>query len=120
MTALLAGGIVFAGLALAYRSRPVFVPTSGPGDPIARYRAVVMGRIRWFAILPSALVGLLAGLVAQGSWATVQVFLHSESFGVKDPQFGLDNSFYAFDLPFYRFVLNFLFVILVITFWRAW
>lgn len=116
VTALVAGGIVFAGLALAYRSRPVFVPTSGPGDPIARYRAVVMSRIRWFAILPSALVGLLAGLVAQGSWATVQVFLHSESFGVKDPQFGLDNSFYAFDLPFYRFVLNFLFVILVITF----
>ncbi|GAA1888203.1 hypothetical protein LX12_002453 [Williamsia serinedens] len=116
VTAVVAGGIVFAGLALAYRSRPVFVPTSGPGDPIARYRAVVMGRIRWFAILPSALVGLLAGLVAQGSWATVQVFLHSESFGVKDPQFGLDTSFYAFDLPFYRFVLNFLFVILVITF----
>ncbi|GAA2066369.1 UPF0182 family protein [Williamsia deligens] len=116
VTAVIAGGIVFAGLALAYRSRPVFVPTSGPGDPIARYRAVVMGRIRWFAILPSALVGLLSGLVAQGSWATVQVYLHSQSFGVKDPQFHLDNSFYAFDLPFYRFVLNFLFVILVVTF----
>jgi uncharacterized membrane protein (UPF0182 family) len=116
VTALVAGGIVFAGLALAYRSRPVFVPTSGPGDPIARYRAVVMSRIRWFAILPAAFVGLLAGLVAQGSWATVQVFLNSEPFGVKDPQFGLDNSFYAFDLPFYRFLLNFLFVVLVVTF----
>src|SRR5688572_18139526 len=32
----LVGVIVFAGLALAYRSRPVFVPTNGPDDPLAR------------------------------------------------------------------------------------
>ena len=32
------GAIVFAGLALAYRTRPVFVPTQGPNDPVARYR----------------------------------------------------------------------------------
>ncbi|WP_188489553.1 UPF0182 family protein [Williamsia phyllosphaerae] len=113
---LIAAGIVFAGLALAYRSRPVFVPTTGPGDPIARYRTVVMSRIRWFAIVPALIIGLLSGLVAQGSWATVQTFLHSESFGQRDPQFGYDISFFAFDLPFFRFVLNFLFVLLVITF----
>ncbi|MGU3293656.1 UPF0182 family protein [Williamsia sp. M5A3_1d] len=111
-----AAAIVFTGLALAYRSRPVFVPTSGPGDPIARYRAVVMTRIRWFAIVPALIIGLLSGLVAQGSWATVQTFLHGESFGVKDPQFNYDVSFYAFDLPFFRFVLNFLFVLLVVAF----
>ena len=116
ISAVIAGLIVFGALWLAYRSRPVFVPTSGPGDPIARYRTVVMSRIRWFAIIPSVLVGLLAGLVAQGSWATIQVFLHGESFGVKDPEFGLDVGFYAFDLPFYRFVLNFLFVVVVIAF----
>jgi len=116
ISAVIAGLIVFVALWLAYRSRPVFVPTSGPGDPIARYRTVVMSRIRWFAIIPSVLVGLLAGLVAQGSWATIQVFLHGESFGVKDPEFGLDVGFYAFDLPFYRFVLNFLFVVVVIAF----
>ena len=116
ISALIAGLILFSALWLAYRSRPVFVPTTGPGDPIARYRTVVMSRIRWFAIVPSVLVGLLAGLVAQGSWATIQVFLHGESFGIKDPQFGLDVGFYAFDLPFYRFVLNFLFVIVVIAF----
>lgn len=112
----LAGLIIFAALWLAYRSRPVFVPTSGPGDPIARYRTLVMSRIRWFAIIPTVLIGLLAGLVAQGSWATVQVFLHGESFGIKDPEFNLDVGFYAFDLPFYRFVLNFLFVVVVIAF----
>ena len=112
----IAGLIIFGALWLAYRSRPVFVPTSGPGDPIARYRTVVMSRIRWFAIIPTLLVGLLAGLVAQGSWSTVQMFLNGESFGSKDPEFGLDVGFYAFDLPFYRFVLNYLFVVVVIAF----
>src|SRR5918994_5984009 len=41
---LVIGAIVFAGLALAYRSRPVFVPTIGPNDPVARYRTTVMSR----------------------------------------------------------------------------
>ena len=62
------------------------------------------------------LVGLLAGLVAQGSWATVQMYLHGQSFGTSDPQFGLDVGFYAFDLPFFRLVLNLLFVIVVVAF----
>ncbi|MBT0565620.1 UPF0182 family protein [Williamsia sp. CHRR-6] len=114
--AVIAGGIVFGGLALAYRARPVFVPTSGPGDPIARYRTVVMSRIRWFSLVPALLVGIIAGLVVQGSWSTVQVFLHSQPFGVTDPQFNLDVGFYAFDLAFYRLVLNFLFVVVVIAF----
>ncbi|RPA61214.1 UPF0182 family protein [Gordonia oryzae] len=116
ITAAIVGGIVFAAIAFAYRSRPVFVPTSGPGDPIARYRAAVMGRIRWFAIIPPVLMGVLSGLVAQGAWSTVQTFLHSTDFGETDPQFGIDISFYAFKLPFITFVLNFLFVIVVIAF----
>lgn len=110
------GLIVFGAIAMAYRLRPVFVPASGPNDPLARYRATVMARTRWFAILPSVLIGLLSGLVAQGSWATVQTFMHSESFGQRDPQFGLDVSFYAFDLPFYRLILNLLFVVVVVGF----
>src|SRR6476620_9659706 len=33
VAAVVMGGIVFAGMALAYRTRPVFVPTNGPNDP---------------------------------------------------------------------------------------
>ena len=44
------GGIVGLNLWLAYRARPVFVPVSGPDDPVARYRTVVMGRMRLFSI----------------------------------------------------------------------
>src|SRR6201992_544249 len=55
---LLVGGIVFGGLALAYRTRPVFVP-SNDNDPIARYRAVVVSRLRLVAAGIPVAIGLL-------------------------------------------------------------
>jgi uncharacterized membrane protein (UPF0182 family) len=110
VAALLIGGVVFAALALAYRNRPVFVPTAGPNDPVARYRTSVMARLRLFGIGVPVFIGLLAGIVGQTYWVQVQLFLHGGVFGVADPQFGMDLGFYAFDLPFYRLVLNFLFV----------
>jgi uncharacterized membrane protein (UPF0182 family) len=110
------GALVWLALLAAYRTRPVFVPVSGPSDPIARYRTTVMGRLRLFGIGIPVLVGLLSGLVAQSSWVTVQLFLHGGSFGIKDPQFHIDVGFYAFDLPFYKLLLNWLFVAVVIAF----
>lgn len=113
---LLVGAIVFAGLALAYRTRPVFVPNVGPNDPVARYRMAVMTRLRAFSLGVPAVIGLLAGLVAQSYWPKIQMFLHGGSFGIADPQFGKDLGFYAFDLPFYRLVLSFLFVAVFLAF----
>lgn len=104
------GAIVYAALALAYRTRPVFVPAAGPNDPLARYRTVVMARLRLFGIGIPAFIGVLAGIVAQSYWVRVQLFLHGGDFGVADPQFGKDLGFYAFDLPFYRLLLSYLFV----------
>ncbi|AQT81189.1 membrane protein [Mycolicibacterium litorale] len=112
----LVGAIVFAGLALAYRTRPVFVPTTGPNDPVARYRTAVMARLKLFGIGVPAVIGLLSGVVAQSYWTRVQLFLHGGKFGVTDPQFGKDLGFYAFDLPFYRLVLTFLFVSVFLAF----
>ncbi|WP_328352687.1 UPF0182 family protein [Mycobacterium sp. NBC_00419] len=113
---LLVGAIVFAGLALAYRTRPVFVPTVGPNDPVARYRTAVMARLKLFGIGAPAVIGLLAGIVAQSYWPRIQLFLHGGDFGVTDPQFGKDLGFYAFDLPFYRLVLSFLFAAVFLAF----
>ncbi|WP_313675166.1 UPF0182 family protein, partial [Mycolicibacterium sp.] len=90
VTALLVGAIVFAALLLAYRTRPVFVPTTGPNDPVARYRIAVMTKLRLFGIGVPAVIGVLSGLVAQGYWPRIQLFLHGGSFGTTDPQFGLD------------------------------
>ncbi|WP_255621627.1 UPF0182 family protein [Pseudonocardia sp. DSM 110487] len=114
--ALLIGGLVALSLWIAYRTRPVFVPVSGPEDPIARYRTVIIQRLRLFGIGIPVAIGVIAGLAAQGDWQTVQQFLNSTSFGIADPEFGIDISFYAFQLPFLRYVLDWMFVAVAIAF----
>jgi uncharacterized membrane protein (UPF0182 family) len=114
--ALLIGGLVALSLWVAYRTRPVFVPVSGPEDPIARYRTVIIQRLRLFGIGIPVVIGVIAGLAAQGDWQTVQQFLNSTPFGVADPEFGIDISFYAFQLPFLRYVLDWMFVAVAIAF----
>jgi uncharacterized membrane protein (UPF0182 family) len=109
VVAALIGTVLFAALALAYRTRPVFVPTAGPNDPIARYRTLAMSRLKLFGIGIPVFIGVISGAIAQTDWVRVQLFLHGGSFGVADPQFGMDLGFYAFDLPFYRMVLTYLF-----------
>lgn len=112
---LLVGGIVFAGLAVAYRTRPVFVP-SNDNDPVARYRALVLSRLRLVSVGVPVAIGLLAGIIAQSYWVRIQLFLHGGDFGIKDPQFGKDLGFYAFELPFYRLLLSYLFVAVFLAF----
>jgi uncharacterized membrane protein (UPF0182 family) len=116
VVSLLIGAVVFAALALAYRTRPVFVPSSGPNDPVERYRTVVMTRLRLVGIGVPAIIGLFAGIIAQSYWEPVQLFIHGGSFGIADPQFGKDLGFYAFDLPFYRLVLTYLFAATFLAF----
>jgi uncharacterized membrane protein (UPF0182 family) len=114
--ALLIGGLVALSLWIAYRTRPVFVPVSGPEDPIARYRTVIIQRLRLFGIGIPVVIGVIAGLAAQGDWQIVQQFLNSTPFGIADPEFGIDISFYAFQLPFLRYVLDWMFVAVAIGF----
>jgi uncharacterized protein len=116
VVAFVVGAITFAALALAYRTRPVFVPATGPNDPVARYRTTVLTRLRLIAIGVPVLVGVFAGFLTLGSWVQVQLFLHGGKFGVADPQFGKDLGFYAFDLPFYRLVLSILFGAVFVAF----
>ena len=112
---LLVGGIVFAGLAVAYRTRPVFVP-SNDNDPVARYRTSVLSHLRLVGIGIPAAIGFLAGIIAQSYWVRIQLFLHGGDFGIRDPQFGKDLGFYAFELPFYRLALSYLFVAVFLAF----
>lgn len=113
--ALFVGGIVFAAMAMAYRARPVFVPSNGVNDPVARYRTAVLSRLRLFGVVIPTSIGLLAGIVAQSYWVRIQMFWHGGTFGLADPQFGKDLGFYAFDLPFYRLVVG----LLLMTFFLA-
>src|ERR1700754_4928636 len=116
VAAVVMAGIVFAALALAYRMRPVFVPTTGPNDPVARYRTAVMSRLRLIGFGVPLLIGAVTGFITQMYWDRVQLFIHGGSFGVTDPQFGKDLGFYAFDLPFYQLVLGYLFAATFLAF----
>ncbi|MFC7343116.1 UPF0182 family protein [Saccharopolyspora griseoalba] len=109
-------GVLLLNLWLAYRNRPVFVPVSGPDDPLARYRTVLTERSRLFGLGIPIAVGLIAALAAQGQWQTLQLFLNSVPFGRTDPEFGNDISFYVFQLPFWRMLLSWAFVAVVVSF----
>lgn len=109
------GGLVFLSLFLAYRSRPVFVPTNEV-DPLAPYRTIVTTRPKLFAFGISGLIALICGLSAQSDWATVQLWLNGGQFGTVDPEFGNDVGFYVFTLPMIQLVLGWLFVIVSVCF----
>jgi hypothetical protein len=110
-----AGASVFLAMFLAYRSRPVFVPTND-ADPLAPYRTIVTARPKLFAIGIAGLIGLICGLSAQSDWTIVQLWLHGGDFGTTDPQFGNDVGFYVFTLPMIQLVLGWLFLIIAICF----
>ncbi|WP_433268920.1 UPF0182 family protein [Actinosynnema sp. CS-041913] len=113
---LLVGGLVALNLILAYRGRPVFVPVSGPDDPVARYRSVVTRRMKLFAIGLPVLIGVIAGSSAQGEWQQFQLFLNATMFDQVDAEFGHDIGFYAFQLPFYTWLLSWLFIATAVSF----
>ncbi|MEV0698568.1 UPF0182 family protein [Saccharopolyspora sp. NPDC050389] len=110
------GGVLALNLWLAFRNRPVFVPVSGPDDPLARYRTVATERSRLFGLGLPIVVGVIGGLAAQADWQTLQLFLNSVPFGQVDPEFGHDISFYTFELPFWRFLLSWAFIATTVSF----
>ena len=113
------GGLLAVSLTIAYRSRPVFVPVSGADDPLAKYRSVIVQRVRLFGIGVPLLVGFISGVTAQSDWQQTQLMLHATPFGVTDPQFHNDIGFYAFKLPFYSWIIGWLFVGVVVAFLGA-
>ncbi len=115
IAAVVGGGMVFASLYVAYRSRPVFVPTNEI-DPLAPYRTIIATRPKLFLFTISGLVALICGLSAQADWSTAQLWLHGGDFGTVDPQFGLDVGFYVFTLPMIELVLGWLFVLISVCF----
>ena len=115
LVGLLVGGSLALSLAIAYRTRPVFVPVTGVDDPLSRYRTAVVRRLRLIGIGIPVVVGVIAGMAAQSDWQLVQLFLHGTSFGITDPQFGNDIGFYAFTLPFVLWLKNWLFIAVTIA-----
>lgn len=107
--------ILAANLVIAYRLRPPFRPMSAEQQNIERYRVMLEPR-RWLVLAGVSGVALLAaGLSAQGSWSTWQLWLNGGKFGITDPQFHKDISFFAWDYPAYRLMLGFGFTAIIFS-----
>ncbi|MCW6006820.1 UPF0182 family protein [Micromonospora sp. CPCC 205371] len=107
--------VVGGNLYLAYRLRPLLRPHSAEQATLERYRMVLSPRIgTWIAAL-AAIIGLFAGLSAQGRWSQWMLFRNAQPFGVKDPEFGVDIGFYVFEYPFWRYLLGVGFTAVVLS-----
>src|SRR5262245_37354799 len=99
-------GFVGGNLYLAYRLRPLLRTHSAEQHALERYRMVLTPRIGLWISVAAGLLGLFAGLSAQGHWQQWLLFWNGGPFGITDPQFHVDISFYVFDYPFYRYLLD--------------
>ncbi len=106
--AALMGGALFLNLALAYRKRPVYAPTTPEQQNLDRYRESIEPLRKLVTIAGPVLVGFFAGTATAARWQDFLLFVRQEPFGTDDPQFGLDVGFYAFTLPAVRFTVSFL------------
>jgi uncharacterized membrane protein (UPF0182 family) len=106
---------VALNLYLAYRLRPLLRPHSLEQQTLDRYRLLLTPRIGTWITAFSVLIGLFAGLSAQGRWQQWLLFANGGSFGAEDPQFKVDIGFYVFQYPFWRYLLGAAFTATVIS-----
>jgi uncharacterized membrane protein (UPF0182 family) len=105
-------GILFLGnLVLATRLAPKSETHFWPWAIVRPIQHI----LRVNVILGTALLSLIFGLVAQGSWEIVLRFFNGQSFGIVDPVFHREISFYVFKLPFLNLVQGWLIGVLIIT-----
>ena len=106
---------VGANMVLAYRLRPDEPTRSAGQQGVDAYRQAIDPHRRGVTIVVLALLGLIAGLTASGSWQTWLLFVNRTKFGISDPQFHLDLSFFVFVYPFLRLALSFLFAAVLLS-----
>lgn len=92
--------VISLNIYLAYKRRPLYVPTSIEVSGLERLRAQVEPIRRWVFLGIVLVLTYFAGTSGTSYWREWLLFKNSTLFGVKDPQFGLDISFFAVsDVP---------------------
>ena len=91
---------------LAYKRRPLYVPTSIEISGLERLRAQVEPIRRWVFLGIILVLAYFAGTSGMVFWREWMLFKNSTDFGVTDPQFGLDISFFAFRLPMWQAIIG--------------
>ncbi len=105
--------VVWSGISVAYRTRPIYAP-SPETQAMEHYRQLVEPMRRTATVAAPLALGLFAGLSAATQWDTFLLWLNGSDFGTTDPEFGLDIGFFVFDLPWVNFVIAFLTMVLIL------
>ena len=106
VTGLITSLIISLNIFIAYRTRPLYVPTSIEVNGLERLRAQIEP-IRLLVFTGVALLlTYFAGSSGMSFWNEWLLFRNSTDFGVKDAQFNLDISFFAFKLPIYQALIG--------------
>ena len=98
--------VISLNIYLAYKRRPLYVPTSIEMNGLEKLRGQVEPIRRWVFLAIILVLTYFAGTSGTVFWREWLLFKNSTNFGVKDPQFGLDISFFAFRLPMWQAIIG--------------
>ncbi len=94
--------VIVPNIIVAYKRRPIYVPTTVEADNLERYRAQIEP-IRKLATVGIFLaIFYFAGSAGSQFWESWLLYRNATPFGVLDPQFNRDISFFMFTLPFWQ------------------
>ncbi len=89
--------LLFLGnIYLALRLLPKISSSPWPWAIVSKIQPVLRSGI----LIAAAILSLLFGLIAQGSWESILLALNWQPFGITDPAFNREVGFYVFSLPF--------------------
>jgi uncharacterized membrane protein (UPF0182 family) len=107
--------IISTNIFIAYKRRPLYVPTSIEINGLERLRAQVEPIRLWVFLAITFGLTYFAGSSGMAFWNEWLLFKNSTDFGVKDPQFNLDISFFAFKLPMLQAIIGWGISILILS-----
>jgi len=103
---LLTSFVISLNIYLAYKRRPLYVPTSIEINGVERLRGQIEPIRTWVFLGVALVLTYFAGSSGMAFWREWLLFTNSTSFGTKDPQFGLDISFFVFKLPMFQAIIG--------------
>ena len=103
---LLTAAIIASNIYIAFKRRPLYVPTTVEISGVERLRAQIEPIRRLVFIGLILALTYFAGSSGMVFWKEWVLFNNASDFGVKDPQFGIDISFFAFKLPMYQALIG--------------
>ncbi|GAB2453243.1 UPF0182 family protein [Xylanimonas ulmi] len=106
---------VYWSFRIAYRSRPIYAPSTPEQATLDQYREAVEPLRRVVMVAAPVIVGFFAGVAAASQWRTALLAVNAVPFGTRDPQFKIDLSFYVFQLPALRFALSLLIAVVIVS-----